>query len=127
MKEQDAVLNGIDIHYVTWNDDLTYDRPPVLLVHGLTSNSHAWIRLGDFLAAKGLYVIAPDLRGRGLSDKPPHGYGIPFHANDLLSLCDFLGLSKIIFVGHSLGAATARDDAGYRSFAEQIGAGLSID
>ncbi len=52
-----------------------------------------------------MYVIAPDLRGRGLSDKPPHGYGIAFHANDLIALCDSLGLSKVIFVGHSLGAA----------------------
>lgn len=105
MKEHDAIVNGINIHYVTWNSGSTTDRPPVLLVHGLTSSSRAWVKLGDFLASKGMYVIAPDLRGRGLSDKPPHGYGIAFHANDLIALCDSLGLSKVIFVGHSLGAA----------------------
>ena len=48
--------------------------------------------------------IAPDLRGRGQSDKPPHGYGIPYHANDLLALCDALNLPTVHYIGHSLGA-----------------------
>ena len=50
------------------------------------------------------YVIAPDPRGRGLSAKPPHGYGLPFHANDILTLCDTLDLPTVHLVGHSLGA-----------------------
>ena len=120
-------------------------------MHGPDFDSRAWVKLGDFLASKGMYVIAPDLRGRGLSDKPPHGYGIAFHANDLIALCDSLGLSKVIFVGHSLGAAIGLYfcalfpnrvekfvliNAGVRlprrycrllEFTEQVGAGLSVD
>jgi pimeloyl-ACP methyl ester carboxylesterase len=76
----------------------------VLLIHGLTSNSQAWNCLGPILAAQGCFAIAPDLRGRGLSARPPHGYGIPYHANDLLSLCDALDLPTVHVVGHSLGA-----------------------
>jgi pimeloyl-ACP methyl ester carboxylesterase len=56
------------------------------------------------LASHGWYVIAPDLRGRGLSAKPAHGYGVPFHANDVFSLGDALGIPTFHVVGHSLGA-----------------------
>jgi pimeloyl-ACP methyl ester carboxylesterase len=59
------------------------------------------------LAEAGYYVIAPDLRGRGLSDKPAHGYGIAFHAADLAGLLDALGIGDADVVGHSLGAAIA--------------------
>lgn len=60
--------------------------------------------MGPELANQGWYAIAPDLRGRGLSEKPEHGYGIPYHVNDLLSLCDALDLPVVHFIGHSLGA-----------------------
>lgn len=56
------------------------------------------------LAAHGWYAIVPDLRGRGLSEKPAHGFGIPYHVNDLLSLCDALQLPTVHLIGHSLGA-----------------------
>ena len=49
-------------------------------------------------------MIAPDLRGRGLSAKPAQGYGVAFHAADLTALCDALGLDTVDVVGHSLGA-----------------------
>lgn len=96
-------MNGITLCYQTWG---VFTRPErtVLLVHGLTANSQEWARLGPVLAEQGWYVIAPDLRGRGLSEKPPHGYGIPYHVNDLLSLCDALALPVVHVIGHSLGA-----------------------
>ncbi|GCE23821.1 alpha/beta fold hydrolase [Dictyobacter kobayashii] len=75
-----------------------------MLVHGLTASSQEWAQLGPDLAGQGWYAIAPDLRGRGLSEKPLHGYGIPYHVNDLLSLCDALNLPVVHFIGHSLGA-----------------------
>lgn len=96
-------VNGIDFHYQTWGE---FTRPArsVLLVHGLTASSQEWTLLGPALAEQGWYAIAPDLRGRGLSEKPLHGYGIPYHVNDLLSLCDALNLSTVHLIGHSLGA-----------------------
>jgi pimeloyl-ACP methyl ester carboxylesterase len=62
-----------------------------------------WPRLGPTLAEQGWYAIGPDLRGRGQSEKPPHGYGVPYHANDLLALCDALNLPTVHLIGHSLG------------------------
>ena len=50
-------------------------------------------------------MIAPDLRGRGMSSKPTHGYGVAFHAADLLTLLDSLRIDKAVIVGHSLGGA----------------------
>jgi pimeloyl-ACP methyl ester carboxylesterase len=96
-------VNGIRLHYVTWGQFSQPERA-VLLVHGLTHNHLIWSELGPHLAKNGWYLIAPDLRGRGWSDKPPHGFGIPYHVNDLLVLCDSLGLPRVHFVGHSLGA-----------------------
>jgi pimeloyl-ACP methyl ester carboxylesterase len=96
-------VNGIHLHYVTWGQFNQPERA-VLLVHGLTNNHLVWSELGPSLAERGWYLIAPDLRGRGWSGKPPHGIGIPYHVNDLLMLCDALGLPRVHFIGHSLGA-----------------------
>ncbi|HET8843263.1 MAG TPA: alpha/beta hydrolase [Ktedonobacteraceae bacterium] len=96
-----ASVNGM--HYVTWGQFSQPERA-VLLVHGLTQNHMIWSELGPYLAEYGWYLIAPDLRGRGWSSKPPHGIGIPYHVQDLLWLCDTLGLQRVHFVGHSLGA-----------------------
>jgi pimeloyl-ACP methyl ester carboxylesterase len=98
-------LPGLDLHYHTWG---TPDPArAVLLIHGLTNNHKVWALLGPKLAEAGFYVIAPDLRGRGLSDKPAHGYGVPFHAADLASLLDALGIREADVVGHSLGSFIA--------------------
>jgi pimeloyl-ACP methyl ester carboxylesterase len=103
MTAHDLRVNGITLHYCTWGE-FTRPERAVLLVHGLTASSQSWTSYGPHLAEQGWYVIAPDLRGRGLSEKPPHGYGLPFHVNDLLSLCDELSLPRVHLVGHSLGA-----------------------
>src|SRR5690348_5975518 len=103
MIPHDLPVNGINLHYVTWGEFTTPERA-VLLVHGLTASSQEWGLLGPALADQGWYAIAPDLRGRGLSDKPPHGIGIPYHVNDLLSLSDALSLPTPQVIGHSLGA-----------------------
>ncbi len=102
----DQSVNRTTLHYATWG---TYTGPEraVLLIHGITANHNTWTIAGPALAAHGWYVIAPDLRGRGQSGKPPHGYGVPYHANDMLSLCDALSLPAVNVVGHSLGAMIA--------------------
>ena len=106
MVAHDQEINGIRLRYQTWGE-LGRPERAVLLVHGLTASSQEWALLGPTLAERGWYAVAPDLRGRGFSEKPPHGYGIPYHVNDLLSLCDMLGLPAPHVVGHSLGAQVA--------------------
>lgn len=99
----DVWVNGVMLRYATWGTYTTPERA-VALIHGITANHLSFAVLGPALADAGWYAIAPDLRGRGLSSKPPHGYGIAFHANDLLALCDTLNLPQINVAGHSLGA-----------------------
>jgi len=102
-RERTFDLGGVSLHVATWGEPAAADRA-VLLVHGLTASSREFFDLGPALAAAGWYAIAPDLRGRGRSRKPPHGYGLPFHADDLLALCERLELQRVHLVGHSLGA-----------------------
>jgi lipase len=106
MIEHDLEVNGTTLHYATWGEATGPERA-VLLIHGLTASSYSWASFGPALAEQGWYAIAPDLRGRGLSGKPPHGYGTPYHVNDLLALCDALGLPTVHCIGHSLGAFIA--------------------
>lgn len=94
---------GMTIHYATWGTLASPDRV-ALLVHGLTASHREFAALGPQLAARGWYVIAPDLRGRGLSAKPKRGYNVGVHASDLLLLCDTLGVERVTLIGHSLGA-----------------------
>src|SRR5690242_14894369 len=98
----DVSLPGVSLHYATWG--APNPQRATLLIHGLTASHMEWARLAPALAADGRYVIAPDLRGRGRSSKPAQGYGIAFHAADLVAFCDALKLDTADIVGHSLGA-----------------------
>lgn len=46
------------------------NKPPVLLLHGLPSQSYSWCELMPDLAEKGFLAIAPDWIGSGFSGKP---------------------------------------------------------
>ncbi len=46
------------------------DRSPVLLLHGLVSQSYSWRNVIPTLAEQGFRTIAPDWIGCGYSDKP---------------------------------------------------------
>jgi len=100
--DRDLHVNGITLRAAVWGN-FDPDRA-VLLAHGLTANSRSWAKLGPALAEAGWCAIGLDLRGRGRSDKPASGYGLPFHVNDLLAISRELGLNRPHLVGHSLGA-----------------------
>lgn len=67
--------NSIEVGSVTWfyrealpiNDT---DKPPVLLLHGLPSQSYGWREVMAALADQQFRSIAPDWLGFGFSDKP---------------------------------------------------------
>ena len=60
-----AAVNGVRLHY----RETFGERGPLLCLHGITPNARAWDALAAELAPD-YRVLAPDLRGRGESDKP---------------------------------------------------------
>ncbi len=52
-------------------------------------------------------MIAPDLRGHGLSDAPQGLYSMEQHADDLAALLNQLGVQKAIVAGLSMGGYVA--------------------
>lgn len=91
--------DGIQIQLAVWEGS----GKTILSIHGLTANSRFWDCLASALSPAHK-VIAMDLRGRGLSEKPPAGYSIEHHCRDILALLNDLGLKRIVLMGHSLGA-----------------------
>ncbi|QHY99668.1 N-acyl homoserine lactonase [Streptomyces sp. S4.7] len=82
------------LHTHTWGDG---DRV-ALLVHGIMADHRTWRRVGPELAARGLRVIAVDLRGHGASGRGPYGPGD--FADDLV---ETLPTGAEVAIGHSLG------------------------
>jgi pimeloyl-ACP methyl ester carboxylesterase len=76
---------------------------PVLGVHGLTANCRSFGNLAAAIAPAHK-LLAYDLRGRGLSDKPPKGYSLMQHCRDIECLLKEEKTHKITLMGHSLGA-----------------------
>lgn len=91
--------NGIEFHVV----DFGGEGEVIFCVHGLMANCRCWDAVAKELTGE-YRVLACDLRGRGDSQKPPSGYSLWQHAEDVKSLVHSLGLGKIIYMGHSLGA-----------------------
>jgi alpha-beta hydrolase superfamily lysophospholipase len=59
------------------------------------------------LAEAGHTVIAPDLRGFGLSDKPLEGFDVMTVAEDIRQVVQHLGLDEVSLAGHDAGASVA--------------------
>ena len=98
-----AGTNNIQIHYL----DYAGTNPPVVLMPGLTNNAHSFGGLIHAGLNNTRRVLALDLRGRGLSDKPDTGYGMEDHAADVVGLLDALGLDQAVLGGHSFGGMLA--------------------
>jgi pimeloyl-ACP methyl ester carboxylesterase len=92
--------------------------PPLLLVHGVTSSSDTWWRVGPALAATGRHVRAPDLPGHGLTGHWAGRHRFRDTAADLAALVRAVGIDRpnLEVVGHSWGSmiVAALPSAGIR-------------
>ena len=79
--------------------------PAVLLQHGNPTWSFLWRKVIPRLADAGLRVVAPDLIGLGLSDKPrnPRVHTPEFHAGQIATLIAALDLDGITIAGQDWG------------------------
>jgi pimeloyl-ACP methyl ester carboxylesterase len=89
-------------------------RPVALLVHGITSSSRTWWRVGPALVERGFAVLAVDLRGHGSSPRVTRGLSPAELADDVVETVEAElgpagdGAPTVdLLVGHSLGAMVA--------------------
>jgi len=87
---------------VSWGDA---DDPPLLLVHGVTSNAGIWWRMGPALAASGRRVIAVDMPGHGRTAPGPRSHRLADTAAELVAFARRAHLDRpdLAVVGHSWG------------------------
>lgn len=85
------------------------DGAPVVLLHGWGCSAFFWRHLIPPLAADGWRVVAPDLRGHGLSDRPldPVAYARRAMAAQVRETMQVLGVAGAPIVAHSMGGAIA--------------------
>lgn len=101
-QQYDANINGIQLHFHRTGGD----KPPLLLLHGITDSGQCWPLVADALSAD-YDIIAVDARGHGKSAKPETGYSRRDHAGDVAGLIEWLKFERPAVMGHSMGAGTA--------------------
>jgi pimeloyl-ACP methyl ester carboxylesterase len=73
IEENQVAVGKLKWFYREAVPDSPNDKPPVLLLHGLVSQSYSWREILPELASQGFRAIAPDWIGFGYSDWPEPG------------------------------------------------------
>ncbi|HJR84937.1 MAG TPA: alpha/beta fold hydrolase [Nitrososphaeraceae archaeon] len=95
-------VNNIRVRYLERNRS----GISLLLLHGLGGSIESWTNNVSFLSTK-FRVIALDLPGFGLSDKPKLSYSINFYVSFIEAFIKRIKLSNLFIVGSSLGGHVA--------------------
>jgi pimeloyl-ACP methyl ester carboxylesterase len=104
IKFGEAQIGGVKIHYATAGEG----EKLVVLLHGFPEFWYSWrhqiVDLSDEYT-----VVAPDLRGYNLSDKPANvaDYKIDKLVDDVTGLIRHFGREQAAIVGHDWGAVVA--------------------
>ena len=89
------------------NYELEGDGPTVVLTHGLGSDVSGWQAASDALRDR-YRVLRWDVRGFGLSDRPPGPMSPSVWAADLAALLDALEIEQAVIGGISMGGVVAQ-------------------
>ena len=104
-------VDGVRIHYFDFNRGAT--GTPILWIHGYAGTGFEASFIVDALGPAPR-LIAPDLPGSGLSDKPPVDYTLDYYVDSVRAFARALDLDEYVLVGHSMGgmiaATIAADD-----------------
>jgi pimeloyl-ACP methyl ester carboxylesterase len=101
-----TLASGITMEYAT---EGTGTRVAVF-IHGY---GDSWYSHHGMLMAlpAGWRAYAVSLRGHGESSKPPEGYTVPGHAQDVIAFMAAMGISRAVIIGHSMGSLIAQQIA----------------
>lgn len=102
--------DGLTLHLSHW--PLTAPKGVVVFLHGLTEHGQRYKELGQRLNALGWSVVAPDMRGHGLSGGPRGGMSRDDDfLHDLAAVIDAARSTypegPLVLFGHSTGGALA--------------------
>ena len=102
-------IGALNLHYLEWGDS---NASPVVMIHGLSGNAHAFDHLVSRFLPK-YHVVSLDVRGRGDSGWAPDGdYSNDSYVADLDGFCQALGLQRFSLVGTSMGGRISMSYAG---------------
>jgi pimeloyl-ACP methyl ester carboxylesterase len=111
MRSEFIRVRELRYHVRRWGDPAA---PPVVLLHGFLDVSATWQPVAEALLP-GLQVLAPDLRGFGLTEWPQDGYWFQDYLGDLEVILDHYSPgAPVSLVGHSMGAQVVSLFAGLR-------------
>src|SRR3984957_14829388 len=104
LREGYAELGDVRLHYVEAGQG-----PLVVLLHGFPEFWYGWRQQIEPLAAAGVRVVAPDMRGYNLSSRPDGvcAYDIGLLTDDIAGLIRDLGAQSALLVGHDWGGSVA--------------------
>lgn len=108
------------IHYRSWGSG----SEALVLVHGWTCDMSYFREQVNHFAPR-LRVIAIDLPGHGLSDKPEIDYTQTLFANAIREVLDQARVKRAVLVGHSMGMPVARQF--YRLYPKRVTGIVSLD
>jgi pimeloyl-ACP methyl ester carboxylesterase len=94
---QEIQTNGTTLHV-----RIGGQGPAVLLLHGYGETGDMWAPLAADLA-RDHTVVAPDLRGMGLSSRPETGYDKKTQGQDMAGLLEALKIDRVDLVTHDIG------------------------
>lgn len=86
------------------------ERPTVVLLHGGPGMDHSTFKTASYQGLRDVaQVLYLDHRGQGRSDRGrPAEWNLDQWADDVVAVCDVLGVSRPIVVGTSFGGAVAQ-------------------
>ncbi|MES2210263.1 MAG: alpha/beta fold hydrolase [Chloroflexota bacterium] len=101
-RRRTVMSGGIPWALAEWGDAA---RPPVVLVHGVTSNAETFWRVAPALAAAGRHVVAVDLPGHGRTGHWQGRHRFGETATDLAAWIRTADLDRpgLVVLGHSWG------------------------
>jgi pimeloyl-ACP methyl ester carboxylesterase len=115
-----ASLDGARIHYESYGKG----RDALVLIHGWSCSIDYWRELIPDLSKRSR-VIAIDLPGHGLSDKPQVAYTMDLFARAVDAVMRDAGVKRGVLVGHSMGTPVARQF--YRRYPQETLAIVIVD
>lgn len=96
-KTREIATNGTTLHV-----RIGGQGPAVVLLHGYGETGDMWSPMAADLA-RDHTVVVPDLRGLGLSARPPGGYDKKTQGADIAGLLDALKIERTDLVAHDIG------------------------